>query len=292
MPIDPQSPTKLFDGVLSGSGTLLDSLCGALQAIEEVGEYVPARLAGTSGGSVAACARAHGMSYDDMKRLAKETLASGSLVDISLAPWDRWGFVSGDKIHKLLKATFPGKMSDAELPWCCYAHDLWAQKTVRFSSWETPDMSSADVVRASIAIPIFFKGVYLPVDGNERFLVDGGVSANFAMDAFDDEPDRPTIGVRFRPQGGLKQRTIKLTSADMLWPPRAAKKTVAYLSALSAMLIENNVQAHMSEKNYAREIRIDSEKESGMDFFLSGTDVEERWQMGYIAAQQFFEENE
>jgi predicted acylesterase/phospholipase RssA len=275
------------DAVFSGSGTLLDAIAGAGACLET--RYDFKRLAGTSGGSAVACARAHGMAWEAIKDLGKEIL-SGNLLDLSTRPWDRWGLVKGNVIYNALLRHFPGYMGDAELPWCCYATDLWGRRVVQFSSWGTPHIKSADAVRASIAIPVFFKGVYLQADLKRppRFFVDGGVGANFAMDAFDDVPERPTIGVRFRPQhAGKVQPPVKLTGADLLWPPKAAQKAALYAGAILDTLLESGVRAHMSKKNWASEVRIDAKEENGMDFWLSGADVDKRWDLGYASAEEF-----
>ncbi len=59
----------------------------------------------------------------------------------------------------------------------------------------------ADVVRASMSIPFFFRPVRLPIPGKApSTLVDGGMLSNFPIDAFDrvdGKPARwPTIGIK------------------------------------------------------------------------------------------------
>jgi NTE family protein len=268
---------KQADVVFSGSGTLLDALCGAGSCLEDDLAITIRRVCGISGGSMNACARAYGWSWEETKKLGAEALTSGKLLDLSFTPWDRWGFFKGDYIYDLLKHNFPKTMGESEIPWCCYAVDLWSGETVEFSSVTTPDVPASLAVRASMAIPVFFKGV----NWRDRFLVDGGMAVNFAMDAFDDDDSVPTIGVRFRALGRKGKTRVDVKELDLLWPPRLIRKASQYAEHLLEVFIENGNKAHLSAKNWQREIRIDAGDESGMDFFQNRADVDKRWQLGY-----------
>ena len=273
------------DAVFSGSGTLLDALAGAGEALEARYRFV--RWAGTSGGSLVAAGRAFGYSWIELQYLRVRPL--NNMLDPSLRPWERWGFVAGDKIHNVLRSIFRNqRMGAARDPWCCYATDPWSGDVVQLSSWGTPDVLAADAVRASIAIPFFFKGVYLKLPGEStpRFLVDGGIGANLAMDAFDDKPARPTIGIALA-TGTKARKPVEVAALDLLRPRIVVDKSLRYVAAILDVMMDSGVKAHESSKHTAQTVLIDAHDESGMDFWLSSTDVEKRWAMGAASAGRF-----
>jgi len=80
----------------------------------------------------------------------------------------------------------------ARLPWDLPQYDLPGQQPAEFSV--------ARAVRASAAIPFFFRPVRVPTPAGEATWVDGGLLSNFPVGLFDRsdsaEPRWPTFGVR------------------------------------------------------------------------------------------------
>lgn len=80
----------------------------------------------------------------------------------------------------------------ARLPWDLPQYDLPGQDPAEFSV--------ARAVRASAAIPFFFRPVRVPTPGGTATWVDGGLLSNFPVGLFDRsdsaEPRWPTFGVR------------------------------------------------------------------------------------------------
>ncbi len=162
----------------------------------------------------------------------------------------------------MLTDHFPGKMSDAVRPWGAYACNLWTRRAEFFSSWTTPNLKSADVIRASLSIPLVFKAVRAD-PSSAALYVDGGVSINLGMDALDLECDgtpstRPTIGVRFRGDEG---------------DPVPVRTSATYAAALGALLFRNV-------------ITVDT-KGDGLDFALSGPEVLRLYEDGFKAADRY-----
>lgn len=252
------------DLVLSGSGTLLPCHIGAVHRLSAV--YRVRRVAGTSGGAIVAAALAHGMDTDEMLLLCRELFAEGIL---DRRPFgllrDGWGLHAFDRVHAFAQRHLPGSMSKAELTWGAFVVDVETRKPVWLNSRRHGNLSTADVVTASASIPFFARA--RPIQGLPGLFIDGGVSANFALGVWDDLPDRPTIGVRFR--GGGARRTV-----DSL---------PAFVRSVVGTLIDNANRTHISKKRYADVIEIDSDGD-GMDFGLSPADIERRYEEGRAAA--------
>lgn len=135
---------------------------GVLKVLEEAGVHID-YIAGSSMGALVAALYGSGVSVRQMARMAV-TFRRKYYLDFTVP---KMGFVSGKKLHHLLK-TFTRGMTIEQLSpkIAVVATDLLAGKKVVFTSG-----SAADAVRASIAIP----GIIVPVKKNGTLFVDGGV---------------------------------------------------------------------------------------------------------------------
>jgi len=263
----------VVDLVYSGGGTLVVCEIGAHARILESRRV--ARIAGTSAGAIIACAHAFGVSPPGMRSIAGEIFGARPILDRAW-PWrwrPRFGIHKGDKILRLLRAHFPRKMGEARIPWGCFAYDLDYRRAVYFSSLSHPDMPAADVVRASLSIPAFFKAVRLPGCG-DRLFIDGGLTANEPFDVFDDVPGRATLGVRFR--------------AGDDHTPRRVGSSIDYVRSLLSGVYGAANAAHVSAKQWARVIQIETAGDS-LDFSLSPSDLDRLHADGYQSASAYFE---
>jgi NTE family protein len=152
-----------------------------------------------------------------------------------------------------------------------------------------PDTQSvADAVRASMAIPFFFRPVSLTgVAGMTSTLVDGGVLSNFPIDSLDrtdgQVPRWPTFGVTVLPNlpAGNDDVIPYLKLLRLLRPPHL------FESVLSTMLVGRD-QTYLNQPWVSvRAIRVDSTAVGVLDFDLQQEDIEALHRNGYEAAQAF-----
>ncbi|MDT5348233.1 MAG: hypothetical protein QOH91_1520, partial [Mycobacterium sp.] len=150
------------------------------------------------------------------------------------------------------------------------------------------DQPVADAVRASMAIPFYFRPVALTsATGVTSTLVDGGVLSNFPIDSFD-RPDRksprwPTFGVTVMPNlpEGNDQLIPGLGALRFLGGP-------SLLERLITTMFVGRDQAYLNQPWVsARAIRVDSTAVNFLDFGISRKDAEALYQKGYAAAEVF-----
>ncbi len=146
----------------------------------------------------------------------------------------------------------------------------------------------AQAVRASMAIPFFYRPVKLKgVSGATSTLVDGGVLSNFPIDTFDrpdgKAPRWPTFGITVLP------RPTEGIGAVMpaLKPLRLFSQTALLESLLTTMLAGHD-QTHLNQPWVAaRAIAVESTNVGVLDFDVPRVRLEELYDHGYEAAQEF-----
>jgi len=173
--------------------------------------------------------------------------------------------------------------------------DLTAAQLVRLP-WDYPrlygldpdEQPVADAVRASMAIPFFYRPVKLTgASGTTSTLVDGGVLSNFPIDTFDradgKPPLWPTFGITVlpRPNEGLG------AVMPALKPLRFFEQTALLESLLTTMLAGHD-QTHLSKPWVsARSIAVESTNVGVLDFDSPRGRLEELYDNGYAAAEHF-----
>lgn len=258
---NPPRKKKRIDLVLSGSGTLFPCHIGAVCRLTK--EVTIARVSGTSGGGLVAAAIAAGWSTKRMMDLSKQVL-HGNMLDRSWWPFDRIGLHNGNKIHRLLATELPGRLADMDIPWGATAVDLWTRSPVFLSSADYPNMAIADLLRATMSIPFWFKATKIPGMGDHLY-VDGGISENLPMGVWDNIPTRPTIGIRFQSSIG---KSIP------------AKNTKSQVEAVLSSMLDAANHTHISKKHWAHVVSIQT-KGNGMDFDLTSKEVDKLYQDGW-----------
>ncbi len=146
-----------------------------------------------------------------------------------------------------------------------------------------PDyLEVAKAIRMSISIPFFFrpvKLVYKDEDNRHRisYIVDGGVLSNFPVWLFDKGTGTeglPTIGFKLvGPDTGREN--------DIHGP-------FSMLKALFSTMIEAHDNRFIEEKAFARTIPIPTQGVRSTDFHISRDKIEELFQAGVGAAEDFF----
>ena len=311
---------KPVDLVLSGGGVKFIGLVGAIVALMDAG-YSIKRVSGVSAGSVVAAILAAAsndgqLTGEEVKELAF-SVPLHTWRDAGPVPYlgAVWGLVKetslfrGDAAYdwircelKNLGVTCFGDVVVDEDPLDerCYklvvtVADLTAAQLVRLP-WDyrrlyglDPDEQLvADAVRASMAIPFFYRPVKLTAAGGATStLVDGGVLSNFPIDTFDrpdGKPPRwPTFGITVlpRPTEGLG------AVMPALKPLRLFEQTALLESLLTTMLVGHD-QTHLSKPWVSsRAILVESTNVGVLDFDAPRGRLEELYDHGYAAAQLF-----
>ncbi|OBA72403.1 phospholipase [Mycobacterium sp. 1554424.7] len=312
---------KRVDLVLSGGGVKFIGLVGAVVALMDAG-YSIKRVSGVSAGSVvaailAAAANGGQLTGEEVKELAF-SVPLHKWRDAGPVPYlgAAWGLVRdtsmyrGDVAHdwirselKNLGVTYFGDLILDEDRLLEGRHDklvvtvadVTAAQLVRLP-WDYPRLYGldpdeqlvADAVRASMAIPFFYRPVKLTAaSGTTSTLVDGGVLSNFPIDTFDRSdrkpPRWPTFGITVlpRPTEGLG------AVMPALKPLRLFEQTALLESLLTTMLAGHD-ETHLSQPWVAaRAIAVESTDVGVLDFDVPRARLERLYDNGYAAAQQF-----
>jgi NTE family protein len=150
------------------------------------------------------------------------------------------------------------------------------------------DQPVADAVRASMAIPFFFRPVTLTGStGLRSTLVDGGILSNFPVDSLDradgKTPRWPSFGVTVLPN--LPEGNDKVIPA--LAPLRMLGAPHLLEGVITTALVGRD-QAYLNEPWVnARTIRVDSTDVGFLDFDISDNEIEALYAKGYAAAKKF-----
>ena len=315
---------KPADLVLSGGGVKGIGLVGAVVALMDAG-YRAQRVSGTSAGSivgavVAAASMGDQLGPEEVKELALQLdyhkftdagpLERLPVLGPSLALLRGTGIYKGDYAHDWVRSqlnnlgvrTFGDlAIRDDNLPTeqryklVVTVADVTTGQLVRLP-WDyrrvyglDPDEQSvADAVRASMAIPFFFRPVTLSGStGLTSTLVDGGILSNFPIDSLDradgGKPRWPSFGVTVLPNlpEGNDKLIPSLAAIRLLGPPHLLENVI------TTVLVGRD-QAYLSQPWVnARTIRVDSTDVGFLDFDISDNEIEALYTKGYAAAEKF-----
>jgi NTE family protein len=312
------------DLVLSGGGVKGIGLVGAVVALMEAG-YRPQRVSGTSAGSivgavVAAASMGDQLGPEDVKELALQLdyhkftdpgpVERLPLLGPSLAVLRGTGIYKGDYAHDWVRSQLDNlgvhtfgdlAIHDDSLPperrykLVVTVADVTTGQLVRLP-WDyrrvygldPDDQPVADAVRASMAIPFFFRPVTLTGStGLRSTLVDGGILSNFPVDSLDradgKTPRWPSFGVTVLPN--LPEGNDKVIPA--LAPLRMLGAPHLLEGVITTALVGRD-QAYLNEPWVnARTIRVDSTDVGFLDFDISDNEIEALYAKGYAAAKKF-----
>lgn len=311
------------DLVLSGGGVKGIGLVGAVAALVGAG-YVPQRISGTSAGALvgavlAAAAQSGDLSADQLTELAlgldyREFLDPGPVQRLPLVG-PAWGVLSGDGIYRgdavrrwvarrlgeFGVTTFgdlaiddPSVPRERRYRLVVTVADVTLGQLVRLP-WDyervyglDPDTQSvADAVRASTAIPFFYRPEELTsAGGRTSRLVDGGLLSNFPIDSLDRTdgapPRWPTFGITLLPDLPAGNAAV----IPALHPLHVLGPTL--LEQVVTTVLVGRDQAHLNQPWVsARTVRIDTSSVGVLDFGLSEQDKAGLFDKGHDAAEEF-----
>ncbi|WP_260759220.1 patatin-like phospholipase family protein [Mycobacterium sp. SMC-4] len=311
------------DLVLSGGGVKGIGLVGAAAALVEAG-YRPRRISGTSAGALvgavlAAATRSGALSVTQLTELAmgldyREFLDPGPVERLPLIG-PAWGALSGggiyrgdalrrwvaDRLAEFGVTTFADlALDDPTLPpeqryrLVVTVADVTLGQLVRLP-WDyqriyglDPDEQSiADAVRASTAIPFFYRPEELTsADGRTSRLVDGGLLSNFPIDSLDrtdgESPRWPTFGITLLPDLPAENAAV----IPALHPLHVFGPTL--LEQVVTTILVGRDQAHLNQPWVsARTVRVDTSSVGVLNFDLSEQDKRSLYGKGWEAAEEF-----
>jgi NTE family protein len=317
-------PETRADLVLSGGGVKGIGLVGAVAALVDAG-YTPQRISGTSAGALvgavlAAALQSGQVDADLLNKLAmaidyRAFLDQGAIERIPLLG-PAWGVLSGDGIyrgdalHRWIETelarfgitTFADlAIADRHLPaeqryrLVVTVADVTLGQLVRLP-WDyqrvyglDPDEQSvADAVRASTAIPFFYRPAKLTsASGRESTLVDGGLLSNFPIDSLDrtdgKKPRWPTFGITLLPDLPAENEQVipALRLLHLVRPPTLLEQVVT-------TILVGRDQAYLNQPWVrARTIRVDTTDVGVLDFHLSDRDKQALYEDGVAAGRTF-----
>ncbi|MDD4868150.1 MAG: patatin-like phospholipase family protein [Mycobacterium sp.] len=312
---------KHADVVLSGGGVKFIGLVGAIVALMDAG-YSFKRVSGVSGGSVVAAVLAAASKGDQLtSREIKELALSVPLRKWRDAPrvpliGAAWGLLRetsmyrGDFAYEWVRSELKNLgvetfgdlyLDEDDLPdlrrsrLVVTVADVTAAQLVRLP-WDyrrlygldPNEQCVADAVRASMAIPFFYRPVTLVnASGRPSTLVDGGVLSNFPIDTFDrwdgKPPRRPTFGITVVPR--IAEGLGEVMPAFR--PLRFFEQTSLLESLLTTMLVGHDQTQLNQPWIRSRAILVESTDVGVLDFSASRQRLEQLFDQGYEAAQMF-----
>jgi len=218
---------------LEGGGVRGIAITGALEVLDSIGWLKEIRqVAGTSAGSIQAMMLATGYRPEEIRKLVQEVdfrqFNDGGYFFLGggIRLKNKYGYYKGEALREWLGKAIDAKTGHADLrfrqldslarfnPAFRQLHvvvtDLSKQMHFTLSGSTTPDMEIRDAVRASCAIPFYYEPVVLNAGGKvvpsdsagpgARYLVDGGLVANYPYFVFDTFPGK-TLGLVLEHQG-------------------------------------------------------------------------------------------
>lgn len=320
--------TKRADLVLSGGGVKGIGLVGAVAAVVDAGyrvQRVSGTSAGALVGAVvAAAAQADALSAAQLRTLATEidyrTFLDPGLVERIPLLGPLWGIASGDGVYQgaALRDWVAGQLAgygvttfaDLALPDTPATRSLPAEQRYRLVvtvadvslgqlirlPWDyrrvyglDPDTQLvADAVRASTAIPFFYRPVSLTsAAGRTSRLVDGGLLSNFPIDSLDRTDGRPprwpSFGVTLLPDLPAENTALipALRPLHLLGAPTLLEQVVT-------TILVGHDQAYLNQPwVQVRTIRVDTSAVGVLDFNLSAAQKAELYEKGFTAGREF-----
>ena len=305
------------DLVLEGGGVKGIALAGAVTALSDGGYAFP-RVAGSSAGAVVAClVAALQVAGEPVERLGDVVrsvdprrfrdvggLGRVPLVGRALSLLVHDGLHEGRYLEDFLTGALGDlgvrTFADLRIPdddpaaeglpperrsrLVVTVSDLSRSRLARLP-WDLPDYGATDLpvaraVRASAAIPLYFRPVLQPTPTGAATWVDGSLLSNFPVQLFDrtdtEDPRWPTFGVRLRTR----------PPSPPVTRPVEGPLSVA-LAALDTLLTDQGNAYLDDDCTVERTVFVPTEGVSVVDFDLDAATTERLYDDGVAAAQEF-----
>lgn len=281
--------------VFEGGGVKGIAYAGALQVLSDCGILPQIKqVAGTSAGAITATLVALGYTAPEIKSIIM-SMDFKQFED----GWDplrlptEYGLYKGDsfltwiqkmiaaKANKGANATFANLYDQNGIGLFVFATDLNTYDVKQFSHLDTPNVSIAEAVRASMSIPMFFKAWKFSNNlPDDHIYVDGGVVLNYPITVFDtpQKPDNPqTLGFfLYDKNGNKKPNTL------------AYDELIPYCKALFETLLDSQViDFDNNESMEKRSVKIDDFGIAATDFDLTQQQKEQLYKSGQYYTEAY-----
>ncbi len=303
---------KRANAVFEGGGVKGIGITGALTVASRYFDWM--YVAGTSAGAIVASLVAAGYTADEIKDLVfnidyrrfedADILGQIPLIGPFYQLRFKLGLYKGDYIEEWIRETLQAKGVErfGDLVVHRNAKNLKGRYRLRVVASDIstgtmlvlpqdiarygidPDyLEVAKAIRMSISIPFFFQPVKLVYKGEDNkyklsYIVDGGVLSNFPLWLFDHG-----TGTEGLPAFGFKLIGPDTGRANEIRGP------LSMFKALFSTMIEAHDDKFIEEKNFDRTIAIPTKGVRATDFNISREKIEELFQAGVDAAEEFFQ---
>ncbi len=309
--------------VMKGGGIRGIAYTGAIKALEEknIAQGIE-KVGGTSVGAIIGSLFCVGYTADQMKGLMMglniKTFNDGQWYFLGGQRRLRknYGWYKGEKLEEWLRVLIEEKTSIENITFMQLHilaqtnknyRDLYVTATnlskqrLEVFSWESyPDMPVINAVRASSAIPLYYKAILLDSTGNivknpsdtgrYNVFIDGGILDNYPINIFKDN-NRPTTNISPYTLGLKLERPeqIDYNKNTSGIAPYNINNFASYLSALYNMFIEQLNKAVPYEEEKKQTIYISNSNLSPRVRHMSAEQKKLLYDNGYKAVGKFFD---
>lgn len=285
---------KIENLVFEGGGVKGIAYAGAIQALEskQILKNV-VRVAGTSAGAITAALVS--LKYDAS---TITTVVKGTDFNKFEDHWNplkiptKYGLYKGQYLLEFIESfftrinlpkdtTFKDLKDKNYLDLKLFASDLNLQEAREFSFDATPNAIVAEAVRASMSIPVFFRAwKFTNKIPDEHIYVDGGVTYNYPITAFDVDGANPqTLGFHF---GKMNQ---KREASDLDYD-----HLLDYVKTVFNMLLDSQkIDYAKDSSERKRSVNINDFGISATDFSLTDEQKDKLYDSGQSATLKFLE---
>lgn len=273
----------------SGCGTIWPCYLGVDQALRDLGLKVKEKVL-TSGATIGLGLSSFYLEPEFiLEELCRKIRDSRSksfqfLVDYSYNPFDRFGFIKGDIIRKLILSYTDAKMSESNTRLKFVTTD-WENMSEVIIDSELDLILVADAMRASIAM----QGIIKEFRIKDKMLSDGALVRNYPIDLVSDS--NPIFGIRLLGQQDYKQHMglKRKEGIQSVFNPIIDVANIPYSRFLFLLntLFRANEREHIEDAIFASTITIKTDF-NGFSFSHNEGDVKRMFYDGYTQTKEWF----
>lgn len=287
--------TKTFENLaLEGGGVWGIAYAGAVEELEKAGVLGGIkRVAGTSAGSIVALLLALGFDSNDISKIVAQLDFTKFMDHHSIKQlFSNYGLYQGGFAVELFQSWIAEKLGDENatfqdlwesggLELRVFASNLNTKQLHEFSYRNTPNVSLANAVRASMSVPLFFTAVEI----DDHLFVDGGATFDYPLLAFGDVGISNTLGLAFAGSSSATAGDQEASIFGFNQPGEYIHRMLTVLERIQAPLLA--LYGDLREQT----ILIDTGDISSLQFKLSKEDQALLIENGRQAVRDYFEKD-
>lgn len=252
--------------VLSGSGALYPVHVGAVCALHHLGFTFKA-VSASSGGAVVASAIASKTSFNRLKRLVIDYDPWPRLIRKIQWPHKTWGFFSNRKVQTLVgRICGDSTFKQVDIPIHIVATQVQPYfKRIFLNREFSPDMTLAQAVQISTAIPVLFE----PIIIDDKTFIDGTFTDSLPIEVFKND---------FTNTIALQIKVKSKESPQSFWE---------FLKVCLSLIIASPDLSYVPDDLVLIPLNI-YDQVSPLKFFMSRKDRQRLFDIGYNSVINFF----